>query len=306
MSTRPFKGKSNNNKSPQNRKQSSQNRTWIPLLFAFLMVGAFVPTFLNESPDTVESSVSAGTDTEVESSVSAGTDTEVESYGAAESYDLTAPDMESYDGDDTEIYDLTAPDTEPYDIAEPYDNGTESYDTAEPYDNGTESHDSDAAQDDTVTESYDSGAESIDDITANVSPDVPEGSDISVDSSDSTVDSSGVSISEDGVYTSVEDVALYLHTYAHLPGNFITKAQARELGWTGGSLEPYAPGKCIGGDYFGNYEGVLPTGHSYHECDIDTLGARSRGAKRLVYSGDGLIYYTADHYETFDLLYGEP
>lgn len=107
-----------------------------------------------------------------------------------------------------------------------------------------------------------------------------------------------------GTYTSKEDVALYLYTYEELPSNFITKKEARELGWNGGSLEPYAPGMCIGGDRFGNYEEVLPDG-SYHECDIDTLGAQKRGAKRLVYSEDGRIYYTEDHYETFELLYGE-
>ena len=71
--------------------------------------------------------------------------------------------------------------------------------------------------------------------------------------------------------------------------------------------EPYAPGKCIGGSHFGNYEGILPEkdGRSYTECDIDTLGADKRGAKRIVFSNDGLIYYTEDHYETFELLYGE-
>ena len=112
---------------------------------------------------------------------------------------------------------------------------------------------------------------------------------------------------EDGSYTSKEEVALYLHQYGHLPGNFITKREAEELGWPGGDLEPYAPGKCIGGNRFGNYEGRLPEkeGRSYTECDIDTLGKRSRGAKRLVFSNDGLIYYTEDHYETFELLYGE-
>ncbi|MBE7003790.1 MAG: ribonuclease [Ruminococcaceae bacterium] len=112
---------------------------------------------------------------------------------------------------------------------------------------------------------------------------------------------------EDGSYTSREDVALYLHLYAHLPGNFITKKEAEALGWPGGSLEPYAPGKCIGGDRFGNYEGQLPTakGRRWNECDVDTLGAKSRGAKRIVYSNDGLIYYTEDHYQTFELLYGE-
>lgn len=114
-------------------------------------------------------------------------------------------------------------------------------------------------------------------------------------------------LSEDGAYTSKEDVALYLHLYGCLPSNFITKKEAEGLGWEGGSLEPYAPGKCIGGSHFGNYEGILPEqpGRSYQECDIDTLGANSRGAKRIVYSNDGLIYYTEDHYESFDLLYGE-
>ncbi len=114
-------------------------------------------------------------------------------------------------------------------------------------------------------------------------------------------------LAEDGSYTSKEDVALYLHLYGHLPGNFITKKQAEDLGWSGGSLERYAPGKCIGGSKFGNYEGLLPEakGRQYYECDIDTLGAKSRGAKRIVYSSDGLIYYTGDHYESFELLYGE-
>lgn len=114
-------------------------------------------------------------------------------------------------------------------------------------------------------------------------------------------------IDEDGSYTTKDDVALYIHTYGHLPDNFITKKDAQALGWPGGSLEPYAPGKCIGGSRFGNYEGLLPEadGRTYTECDIDTLGAGSRGAKRIVFSNDGLIYYTEDHYETFELLYGE-
>ena len=118
---------------------------------------------------------------------------------------------------------------------------------------------------------------------------------------------SATTLDPDGSYTTAEDVALYLHTYGCLPGNFITKSEAQKLGWSGGSLEPYAPGKCIGGDRFGNYEGLLPTaaGRSYTECDINTLGASSRGAERLIFSNDGLIYYTNDHYESFTLLYGE-
>lgn len=114
-------------------------------------------------------------------------------------------------------------------------------------------------------------------------------------------------LDRNGSYTTKAAVSFYLDTYGTLPVNFITKDEARELGWEGGGLEDYAPGKCIGGDVFGNYEGLLPAkeGRVYYECDIDTLGASSRGAKRIVYSNDGLIYYTEDHYDSFELLYGE-
>ena len=117
-------------------------------------------------------------------------------------------------------------------------------------------------------------------------------------------DGTKLSVEEDGVYTSKDEVSLYLQTYGHLPNNFITKSEAKKLGWEGGSLEKYAPGKCIGGDVYGNYEGLLPEEDEYHECDIDTLGADSRGSKRLVYS-DSAIYYTDDHYESFTLLFSE-
>lgn len=122
-----------------------------------------------------------------------------------------------------------------------------------------------------------------------------------------TAEADSETLPEDGVYTSMGDVALYLDTYGHLPDNFMTKKEAKDLGWPGGSLEPYAPNMCIGGDRFGNFEGLLPEekGRTYTECDIDTLGKNSRGAKRIVFSNDGLIYYTDDHYASFRLLYGE-
>ena len=115
----------------------------------------------------------------------------------------------------------------------------------------------------------------------------------------------GLTVTEDGVYDSKEEVALYIHLYGHLPSNYITKQQAEALGWPGGALEPYAAGKCIGGNRFGNYEGRLPDAKNrkWTECDVDTLGAKSRGAKRIIFSNDGLIYYTADHYESFERLY---
>lgn len=113
------------------------------------------------------------------------------------------------------------------------------------------------------------------------------------------------SLEAGGTYDSKEEVALYLYTYGELPDNYITKDEARDLGWEGGSVEDYAPGMCIGGDRFSNREGLLPRekGRTYTECDIDTLGETTRGSKRLVYSNDGLIYYTDDHYESFELLY---
>ena len=121
-------------------------------------------------------------------------------------------------------------------------------------------------------------------------------------------DETSPQVTEDGEYDQKDELALYIHLYGHLPSNFVTKAEAEKAGWSGGSLERYLPGKCIGGDRFGNLEGLLPKakGRSWTECDVNTLGASSRGPERIVFSNDGLIYYTADHYDSFELLYGEP
>lgn len=112
-------------------------------------------------------------------------------------------------------------------------------------------------------------------------------------------------IDEQRAYTSKAEVALYIHTFHKLPQNFITKREAERLGWKNkGSLDKVAPGKSIGGDNYGNYEGLLPkkTGRSWRECDIDYNGG-NRNAKRIVYSTDGMIYYTQDHYKNFERLY---
>ena len=110
-------------------------------------------------------------------------------------------------------------------------------------------------------------------------------------------------ITEDGEYSSPEDVAEYLHIYGRLPGNFITKNAARDLGWDSskGNLWDVAPGKSIGGDRFGNYEGLLPEGR-YRECDVNYAGGY-RGAERLIYGEDGSVWYTNDHYQSFTQLY---
>ena len=116
-------------------------------------------------------------------------------------------------------------------------------------------------------------------------------------------------IDEHGSYTSMEEVALYIYTYGKLPENFVTKDKAKELGWVSSkqNLQKVCDGCSIGRDRFGNREGILPkkSGRKYYECDIDFDG-RDRNAKRIVYSNDGLIYYTDDHYQSFTLLYGEP
>ena len=117
--------------------------------------------------------------------------------------------------------------------------------------------------------------------------------------------SNKISISESGAYTDKVRVAAYINQFAKLPHNYITKGEAQKLGWqTKGTLDKVAPGKSIGGDKFGNYEGILPkkNGRTYRECDIDYVKG-NRNAKRIVYSNDGLIYYTGDHYKTFTKLY---
>ena len=115
-----------------------------------------------------------------------------------------------------------------------------------------------------------------------------------------------IMVERDGLYTAPDEVALYLYAFCDLPDNFLTKADARALGWHAGdgNLWDVAPGMSIGGDRFGNREGLLPDarGRQYYECDVNYLGGY-RGGERIVFSSDGLIYYTGDHYNTFTLMY---
>ena len=103
-----------------------------------------------------------------------------------------------------------------------------------------------------------------------------------------------------------QEIADYLFTWGELPENFITKDEAMALGWDSSrnKVSDVAPGMSIGGDVFGNYEGILPyvRGRTYYECDVNyTRG--NRGAERIVYSSDGHVWYTDDHYETFTELF---
>ncbi len=115
-----------------------------------------------------------------------------------------------------------------------------------------------------------------------------------------------VNVTEDGRYTSKAEVALYIHTYGHLPSNYISKTKARRAGWVAskGNLGDVCPGMSIGGSVFYNDDGLLPEadGRTWKECDIDYAGG-IRGPERIVFSNDGLIYYSGDHYQTFEQLY---
>lgn len=117
-----------------------------------------------------------------------------------------------------------------------------------------------------------------------------------------TIDES-LNIEEGQSYTEAQDLVDYLEMYGELPPNFITKKEARELGWDAkeGNLWQVAPDASIGGDYFGNYEELLPEDdqREYYEADVDYEGGH-RNAKRLIYSNDGLYFYTEDHYESFE------
>lgn len=186
--------------------------------------------------------------------------------------------------------------------------------------NGTSDDSSDLAQTGFVAQSV-SESESDDELTSTPVDEQERPQDDDADaqaqttrSDQSTSDSGeqtvaperGPTVSENGRYTSKDEVALYIHTYGHLPSNFISKTKAGQRGWVSseGNLDEVCPGMSIGGSVFYNDEGKLPDkrGRRWTECDINYHGGY-RGAERIVFSNDGLIYYTGDHYKTFERLY---
>lgn len=122
-----------------------------------------------------------------------------------------------------------------------------------------------------------------------------------------TANSNKITVSQNGTYSDKDHVAKYIYQFKKLPSNYITKGEAKKLGWqTKGTLDKVAPGKSIGGDRYGDYENKLPkaSNRKWTECDIDYVKG-NRNAKRIIFSNDGLIYYTSDHYESFTLISGE-
>ncbi len=108
---------------------------------------------------------------------------------------------------------------------------------------------------------------------------------------------------EEGPIIEPQAIADYLFEHGELPDNFITKKEAQELGWDSRKnyVSDVAPGMSIGGDRFGNYEGLLPKakGRQYYECDCYYTEGK-RNAYRIIFSNDGLVFYTEDHYQTFE------
>lgn len=154
---------------------------------------------------------------------------------------------------------------------------------------------SDPAQQEPVQENLNDGSSDIELINKN------DSSETNDNINEESENENNVIPDREGWYYDLSSVVMYLETYGSLPSNYITKNEAESLGWSGGSIQIFKDGAAIGGNRFGNYEGLLPnsSGRSWTECDIDTNGATSRGSKRLVFSNDGLYYYTDDHYETF-------
>lgn len=144
-------------------------------------------------------------------------------------------------------------------------------------------------------------------IAASSSPAIEEGTQESeMQGPTETTTSSGVRQGQS--YSTKNEVAAYIHQFNELPPNYLKKDEAEDLGWDNseGNLWEVTDGMSIGGDFFGNREGLLPkkSGRTYYEADIDYDGG-FRGSERIVYSNDGLIFYSDDHYESFEQLYGE-
>lgn len=121
-------------------------------------------------------------------------------------------------------------------------------------------------------------------------------------------------VESDGIYTTRDSVAAYLCKFDKLPGNYVGKDEGKKLYEAAGNtfskwnFNPWTTlGVMIGGDTFNNfasnpnnYHATLPEGN-YREADVE-YSAKNRGTKRLVYQAGCVIYYTADHYETYTRL----
>ena len=94
----------------------------------------------------------------------------------------------------------------------------------------------------------------------------------------------------------------YLFFLHRLPPEYVTKDEEKNAGWKNkkGNLDTVLPGKSIGGDIYRNDDRKLPhkNGRTWYEADINYTGGY-RNHDRVLYSDDGLIFITYDHYHTY-------
>lgn len=93
----------------------------------------------------------------------------------------------------------------------------------------------------------------------------------------------------------------YVKSNHELPDFYMTKSEARKQGWvpSEGNLCDVLPGKAIGGDKFSNREKTLPSGKQYFEADVN-YNCGNRNADRIVFTKDGEVYVTKNHYKSFE------
>ena len=95
---------------------------------------------------------------------------------------------------------------------------------------------------------------------------------------------------------------IWLKVLGKLPQNYISYQDAIKAGWKKkkGNLNKVAPGKMLAKGGYKNRNGHLPekSGRIWYEADINYKWGY-RGKDRILYSNDGLIFVTYDHYKTF-------
>ncbi|WDF46708.1 ribonuclease domain-containing protein [Chryseobacterium sp. KACC 21268] len=101
--------------------------------------------------------------------------------------------------------------------------------------------------------------------------------------------------------TNDNKVISYVKANHELPDYYLTKSEAKSKGWSAskGNLCDVLPGKAIGGDKFSNREKQLPKGEQYYEADVN-YNCGNRGADRIVFTEDGDVWLTKNHYKSFE------
>lgn len=111
-----------------------------------------------------------------------------------------------------------------------------------------------------------------------------------------------ISLEEHSIQNLTNEVKVinYVKSNHELPDYYITKSEARKQGWvpSEGNLCDVLPGKAIGGDKFSNREKTLPSGKQYFEADVN-YNCGNRNADRIVFTKEGEVYLTKNHYKSF-------